>query len=140
MDAGLATVFKVVRRTEQGTLVSCATDHPELMVQYRPGEWAEAPVGGLLVFSNWTYADGFACGLYAKTHKPYEVWECEAEEPVQLPDLRVVCTDFVGVVKWLWRHPCLRTVIDEIRLGGFEPWPTGTWAFRRVCLIRRYTK
>jgi len=137
MDAGLVTAYKVVRRTERGALVSCSTDHPELTVQYRPGEWAEAPVGGLLVFSSWAYADGFACGLRAKTRNHYEVWESEAEEPVRLPDLRVACTDMVNAVKWLWRHPCLQPVADEIRLGGFDRWPTGTWAFRRVRLIRR---
>ena len=129
--------YKVVRRTEQGTLASCLMDHPELTVQYRPGEWAEAPVGGLLVFSSWAYADGFACGLRAKTRNHYEVWESEAEGPVQLPDLRVACTDMVNAVKWLWGHPCLRPVADEIRLGGFDRWPTGTWAFRRVRVLRR---
>ena len=137
MDAGLATVFKVVRRTEQGTLVSCLMDHPELLVEYKPGEWAEAPVGGLLVFSSRASADGFAQRLRAKTHNRYEVWECEAEESVLLPGLRVACTDMVNAVKWLWGHPCLRPVADEIRLGGFGSWPTGTWAFRRVRLIRR---
>jgi len=129
--------YKVVRRTERGALVSCLMDHPELLVEYKPGEWAEAPVGGLLVFWSWASADGFAQGLRTKTREQYEVWESEAEGPVRLPDLRVACTDMVNVVRWLWGHPCLRPVADEIRLGGFGSWPTGTWAFRRVRLLRK---
>ena len=140
MDAGLVTAYKVVRRTEQGTLVSCLMDHPELLVEYKPGEWAEAPVGGLLAFWSWASADGFAQGLHAMTHEQYEVWESEAEEPVRLPDLRVACTDMVNAVKWLWRHPCLQPVADEIRLGGFGSWPTGTQAFKRVRLLKRCGK
>ena len=131
MDAGLATAYKVVRRTEHGTLVSCSTDHPELMVQYRPGEWAEAPVGGLLAFSSWASADGFACGLRAKTHNHYEVWECEAEEPVSLPDFRAIYTDLTNAVRWLWRQVTIR-----IPLYGFAPWPPDTQAFKRVRLLK----
>jgi len=137
MDAGLVTAYKVVRRTENGALVSCLMDHPELIVQYHPGEWTEAPVGGLLVFSSRASADGFAQRLLAKTHNRYEVWECEAEESVLLPGLRVACTDMVNAVRWLWGHPCLRPVADEIRLGGFGSWPVGTRAFRRVRILRR---
>jgi len=132
--------FKVVRRTEEGALVSCATENPELMVRYKPGEWVEAPVGGLLVFSNWASADGFACGLHAKTYKAYEVWQCEAENEVQLPDLRVVYTDFTNAVRWLWSQVSLRPLLDEINLRGFEPWPTGTLAFRRVRLLEKCEK
>ena len=35
------TAYKLVRRTAQGTLVSCAVEIPGLVVEYRPGRVVE---------------------------------------------------------------------------------------------------
>jgi hypothetical protein len=133
----LRTFYKVLRRTEYGKLVSCAVDHPELVVQYRPGEWAEAPVGGLLVFTDYAPADLFAGALYVATRATFEIWHCEVSEQVRLPEFSVTRTDLKDAVERLWASEDVRAIRHEIWPARLEFWPEGTRAYRRVKLLER---
>jgi len=131
------TFYKVVRRTEYGELVSCAVENPELIVQYRPGEWAEARVGGLLVFTDYQPADLLAGALYVATRATFEIWTCEVSERVRLPEFSVTRTDLRDAVERLWASEDARAIRHEIWPARLEFWPEATQAYRRVRLLER---
>jgi hypothetical protein len=130
-------MFKVVRRDAHGRLVSCSVEEPELAVEYRPGLWSEARVGGLLVFTRYALADGFACALYAHTRHEYEIWRCEGREQVPLPEFRISRTDLTEAVKMLWSAQDLGQIKKLLWPRLFMPWPEGTAAYRMVKLLER---
>jgi hypothetical protein len=135
MDLGKA--YKVVRRTELGTLVSCSVENPGLVVEYRPGLWVEARVGGLLVFMDHRLAQFFAGSLYAREHETFQVWSCEVSEPLKLPEFCLTRTDFLEAVDLLWRSEDVRAIKHCIRPAKLEFWPFGTAAFRKLKLLER---
>ena len=131
------TFYKVVRRTEYGELVSCAVENPELIVQYRPGEWAEARVGGLLVFTDYQPADLLAGALYVASRATFEVWTCEVSERVRLPEFSLTRTDFRDLVELLWGSEDVRAIRHQLWPARLEFWPEATQAYRRVKLLER---
>jgi hypothetical protein len=131
------TAYKLVRRTAQGRLLSCAVEIPGLVVEYRPGEWAEAPVGGLLVFEQYQQADLLLGALYVATGAEFEIWRCEASERVRLPEFSVNRTDIKEVVELLWGSEDVRAIRHRIWPARLEFWPEGTRAYRRVKLLER---
>jgi hypothetical protein len=133
----MRTFYKLLRRTEYGELVSCAVENPELIVQYRPGEWAEARVGGLLVFTDYQPADLLAGALYVATRATFEVWTCEVSERVRLPEFSLTRTDIKDVVELLWSSEDARAIKHKIWPARLEFWPEATQAYRRVRLLER---
>ena len=131
------TFYKVVRRTEYGELVSCAVENPELIVEYRPGEWAEAPVGGLLVFEEYQQADLLLRALYVATGAEFEIWRCEASERVRLPEFSLTRTDFRDLVELLWDSEDVRAIRHQLWPARLEFWPEATQAYRRVKIVER---
>jgi hypothetical protein len=114
----MTQVYKVVYEEADGRLTSVATGG-ELEVEYVPRRWAEAPVGGLLVFTNYEAALQFGAG---------QVWQADAEDPVPLPPRGLVCpTEKQAELIW------------EGRTTGALEWPEGTTAFRRVRIHTRIT-
>jgi hypothetical protein len=130
-------MFKVVRRDAHGRLLSCAVEIPGLVVEYRPGEWAEARVGGLLVFTEYQPADLLAGALYVATRATFEVWTCEVSERVRLPEFSLTRTDFRDLVELLWASEDVRAIRHKIWPARLEFWPEGTRAYRRVKLLER---
>ena len=116
-------VWKVVRRA-MGRLVSAIADG-RAMVEYKPGEWVEAPewlrrLGyNLLAFDDLEAAKEFADKCWGS----FEIWEAEAESVVYVP----------------------KAPLDLVSLacGEIEPdrhlleWPEHTVMCRRLRLIRR---
>ena len=123
-------MYKVVvnsRGVRMSANADCGGDR-RLVVEYVPGEWVEARVGGLLVFDNLVDALGFVGGRWR-----FEVWECEVRDEVRLPRYRLaVDGEFggMGVLEELWCR-------GELGSGvGGPGWPPGTRAFRGVRLVR----
>jgi hypothetical protein len=110
---------------------------PGLVVEYRPGEWAEAPVGGLLVFEEYQQADLLLGALYVATRDEFEIWRCEASERVRLPEFSLTRTDFRDLVELLWASEDVRAIRHQIWPARLEFWPEGTQAYRRVKLLER---
>ncbi len=105
-----------------------------LEVQYQVGEFATAPVGGLLCFVELEHAKVFQqyCNsvlAHVKVGRSFQVFRCEAEEPVTLPPHKADCK--------------ARYCIEECWAGKYDgledmrPWPPGTVAFKRVKLLER---
>jgi hypothetical protein len=114
----MTTVYKVVQDEPDGRLTSItATD--SLEVEYQPGRWVEAPIGGLLCFADYESAQQFRAG---------QVWLADAEDPVPLPPRGMV-----------WPTEEQARMIWEGRISGTMQWPEGTVAFRRVRLRTRVT-
>jgi hypothetical protein len=112
----MTEVYKVVCVEADGRLTSVATSGT-LEVEYTPGRWVEAPVGGLLAFADYESAQRFGTG---------QVWLADAEEPVPLPPRGLACpTEERATLLW------------EGRGSGALHWPWGTVAFRRIRLLRR---
>lgn len=111
-------VYKVVEEADS-RLTSVATGG-ELEVEYAPRRWAEAPVGGLLVFTGLEAAQQFC--------PEGQIWEADAEDPVPLPPRGLV-------------YPTKEQaeLIWEGRTEGALEWPEGTAAFRRVRIHTRIT-
>lgn len=73
------TFYKVVRRGKDGRLYSAWTSRrSRLCVEYKPGEWVEAPVGGLFVYKERWQAEG---DLPSRPSKKYEIWQVEVKDP-----------------------------------------------------------
>jgi hypothetical protein len=110
-------VYKVVHREPDGRLTSMATTG-DLEVEYQPGHWVEAPVGGLLAFDDYEAAQRFWTAG--------QIWLADAEEHVTLPPRGLACpTESRAQLLWEGRTP------------GALVWPYGTVAYRRLRLIRR---
>jgi hypothetical protein len=130
-------MFKVVRRRADGSLVSCSIENPEFVVEYRPALWSEARIGGLLVFTRYAFADGFACALRVHTRHEYEVWRCEGREQVPLPQFRISRTELTEAVKMLWRCEDLSKIKKFLWPGYFKLWPEGTATYKFIKLLER---
>ena len=96
-------------------------------MDYIPGEWVNAKIGGILVFSEIAAAQLFVLGL-----EGYEIWECEVSDPVALPPYRltnITVIEDLSIVKDFWNTniPNGYQYIDD-------PWPTFTSAFRKIKL------
>jgi hypothetical protein len=75
-------VYKLVRRTPEGRLVSAHMDLAEFKMEYRPGEWVEAKVGYLFSLRD---------SENVVVNGTRELWEAEAEgihpTPYLIPSL-----------------------------------------------------
>ena len=118
----MLVAYKTVWEKRRGVFVSAAASG-ELQVRYIPGQWAEAPVGGLLCWGSLESATKF------RAYRRF-VFEAEAEDPLPLPPVRVLHPEWRDFAEGVWlRHcdPC----------GDNVGWPEGTIAFRRVKILRR---
>lgn len=119
--------YKVVRK--EGDLLR-SMYHPTFT--YKLGEFVEAPVGGLLVFTNLEKA---------KKEASCRVWDftfmAEVEDKVKLPYYRLEIED-LGKPEWVrriwsWDTKRLHENKNGMDLCGW--WPTGSAAYRRVKLL-----
>jgi len=133
-------MFKVVRKDAHGRLLSCATENPKLVVEYRPSLWTEARIGGLLVFMDYSAAEIFAGAVSIGTTESFEIWLREVSDQVRLPEFSLTRTDRTDAVELLWRSKDVRAIKHLIRPARLEFWPEGTVAYRRVKLIERAEK
>jgi hypothetical protein len=129
--------FKVVRMDNGRLWSACARDG--LLCEYVPGQWAAAPVGGLLVFRSagearrWLRESGAEYAL--------EIWLADCEDPVRLPAIGVGFPWVKQIMEYVWTHGDVPTDRDSA-WQTYGPileldWPAGTLAFRRVRLICR---
>lgn len=105
-----------------------------LRVEYPPGQWVEAPVGGLLVFSRLADAISFAKALrFPDSWRTVQVWEAECSGRVKLPPYRC-SSDNARACAAVWEYR-----YAELWKDGFVcvKWPDRTQAFRRVRLVRQ---
>ena len=116
--------YKTVWEKHRGVFVS-STASDELEVRYRIGQWAEAPVGGLLCWGSLDAAVEFQAYLHGRF-----AFEAEVEDPLPLPPIRALNPDWRECAEWIWLRHC-DPYGDNVR------WPAGTVAFRRVKLLRR---
>jgi len=124
--------YKVVRKTQEGLLVSSAQGvlARDWVTTYTPGAWAEAPIGGLFVFGTYSRA-------YLEAQRiGYEVWSCAVEEPVKLHrdilggTMAAVPSSPAAIARfWLWEGD--GTASDRMVL------PASTYCFKRVRLQER---
>jgi hypothetical protein len=106
-----------------------------LVLEYKPGEWVEAPIGGLFVFDSLPAAQRY--GTSVNLAREYTsggasgvvLWECECEEPIPLPEQLTpnplslsasLCNAFWSGTPWT----------------GICVIPNGTLTFKRVKLTR----
>lgn len=115
----MKTVYKIVYKTDDKRLSSLFAP-PPYSVNYHVGEWATAPVGGLLAFKTLKQAKAYRFG------ERKEIWAASAEEPVPLP--RWAATSSL-VYRQCWADEALEPVFRQI-------WPDGTVAYRRIRLNR----
>jgi hypothetical protein len=120
--------YKALHRTPDGKLISPVA-HPSWAVEYKPGEWVQAPVGGLFLSPTEKYARHIA---ETCAESPAEVWECEAQDPINKPWVALPF-DPIGMTSvWL---------SDEYTPGPRMPKHPDICApaklFRQVRLVRR---
>jgi hypothetical protein len=120
------------------TELSSAIAGGGLKVVYRPGEWSEAPVGGLLAFDELPDAEVFLASLVADAsfdwiYSSYQIWEIEAEDPVRLPGRRICLWLTPENASRLWGGD--KSLLDDPNMG-LGDWPSGTTAYRRCKPVR----
>ena len=118
--------FKVVTKDFDRLVSYIDTLPPGLLTTYIPGEWVEAPVGGLICCNSEYAAANMAFGSA-------QVWEAEGEEFMELP---INWHDPFGLhgqedAGRYWDEEGSR---DDCFKDG---WPPGTIAFKRIKLVRR---
>jgi hypothetical protein len=126
----MITVYKVVHVVDGTKLISYYARGP-YMVEYRPGEWAEAPVGGLLAFKSIKAVEAFLdmpLHTLSLVGYPIRVWRAEAEERVALPAKYSCLLD--DDYKKYWMAPRLA------RWSHYR-WPDGTVAYQKLRLLER---
>jgi hypothetical protein len=133
--------YKVVRM-ESGRLWSaCARD--ELQCEYVPGQWATAPVGGLLVFRSEKDARRWVRECCAGAEYMIQVWLADCEDPVPLPRIALGYPWIKKIAEHVWSKGALPERIEGwVRYGPIldADWPAGTLAFRKVKLICKCEK
>jgi hypothetical protein len=118
-------MFKVVAVDNKGRLSSVIARWA-LKVQYRPGQWADAPIGGLLAFASLEAARRFADGFRARGQS-VQIWEAEGHGAVELPEKCVLPGALrIAEARQLWSGG-----------PGDSSWPSDTVAYIRIKLIRR---
>jgi hypothetical protein len=128
--------YKVVRN-ENGKLLSAVMDRPELCIEYQPGKWVRAKIGGILVFP--TKKAAIESLNYLNFTANQEVWSCDTRYLVRLPKYRLVITYDINNVKALWKGSLDNLDLWQLRIWypylGY--WPTGTKAYREVKLLKK---
>ena len=119
----MSTCWKVVRRLGTGELVSVSTPQPGWCVTYKPGVWAEAPIGCLFAFSEKEQAKNWAKRM--RTWGWTEVWLAEAED---VKPMDVICLTQNGFYAFWTRE---RPRVPLVRA------PEGTVAAKRLKLIEK---
>ena len=127
--------YKIVRNLHDGfntrRSVNIDIRNPsKYTTKYTPDEWIKAPIGGLLVFKELDAALRFMFML-----DPYptelELWECDVEEEVPLPDIRSDNMHDDSILE-VWETPHRSMAHNSYAFT--TGWPIGTAAFRRVKL------
>jgi hypothetical protein len=128
--------YKVVRN-ENGKLLSAVMDRPELCIEYQPGKWVRAKIGGILVFS--TKKAAFKSLNLLNFEANLELWACYTKHPVKLPKHRLVVTHDPNCVKALWAGNFENLQPWEYRIWYpyLSYWPSGTKAYREVKLLKK---
>jgi len=126
----MAEYFKVVRN-RAGRLFSAFIKSP-FDLEYIPGQWTEARIGGILVFTHKIFAVNFSYSVQSN-----EIWSCEVDGQVELPPFRVLvkCVSRDALID-IWTNQC-RTKMSKNTLAN---WPAGTVAYERVKLVEKIDK
>jgi len=122
--------YKVVKVDGLKLTSVCSGPHS---VEYRPGEWAEAKIGGLLVFDTLDDAQAY---IEETKDGPLELWMCECNEPVELPDHTTARFDEFVYVWDIYEYFREIKKNPDLMRGSSMPWHKGTSAFKRVRLTR----
>lgn len=128
--------YKVVEEYPDGYYSTYAFH--KFRTKYNINEWAEAAIGGLLVFDDLNSAKTFASTATSFTR----CFKCEVEQPVNLPayrsDAGIWRLDFIAK---FWD---LNTSYDELHWDSvysinvdIDHWPNHTAAFKRVKLTEQ---
>ena len=133
-------MFKVVREID-GKLFSAAIKNPDLKIEYIPNQWVESRIGGILVFDNFACATSFANNTYLQGWCWYntQVWHCDTEGLIQLPNFRLTLTVDTREVEELWNSQLKEPELinQALRLRLLDYWPEGTKAYRKVKLLEK---
>jgi hypothetical protein len=117
-------VYKLVRRTPDGRLVSAYVERPKLELEYPPGEWVEAKVGYLFSYRDRKDAE-------AGKGSAHEVWEAEAEgihpTPDVIPNLWAASE---RLLEEFWESMWVSQAFGQLTM-------TGTVLSKRLRLVRR---
>ena len=127
--------YKVVR-SENGRLLSAVIDIPQLCLEYQPGKWTRAKIGGILVFT--TKKAAIESLSHLNFDADLEVWSCDSRYPVKLPKYALKFIPDINYVKALWNG----------KFDNPEPWEYGIWyylyhwssgskAYRQVKLLKK---
>jgi hypothetical protein len=119
--------FKVVRNRD-GRLFSAFIGAP-FGLEYIPGQWNKACIGGVLVFTHKIFAVNFSYSVPSN-----EIWSCEVDGPVELPPFRalVKCISREVLID-IWANQCRA----EMSKNTLTNWPAGTVAYERIRLIEK---
>lgn len=125
--------YKVLVKEKDGRLFSFAKTLPtsckQYCIEYIPGKWVTAPIGGILLFDEEEKAKKFA--PIATIDTPIDdhgrklvIYKCEVKkgESVPLPPKEQSNSEKEIEECWNWHV-------------GYFAWPKGTVAFRRVRLL-----
>jgi len=124
VETPVTTAYKIVS-VVKGKRLSMSYRQIDDPVEYKPGEWVEAPYGGLLVFEEM-YDDLF--DWYQFYYR--ELWEVSCEEPVPL-GFNMLDTGLNCGMGWN----------GALAVGSWislpRNWPSQTCAYKRVRLDKR---
>jgi hypothetical protein len=126
--------YKVVRN-ENGKLLSAVVD-PPLCLEYKPGKWVRATIGGILVFT--TKRAAIEAMKYLNFEADLELWSCDTRHLVKLPKYRLLGLPDISYVEALWARKF--DSLHEWEYGIWHYlsyWPAGTRAYREVKLLRK---
>jgi hypothetical protein len=127
----METVYKIVRKLSDSNWQSIYAN-----TSYQVGEWATAPIGGLLAFDTLERAR-----LFLEGRSYWHIFEAEAEDPVDLPHLCLLPfllnrAEYVCAVWTIPEKELLRKQEEHaVPIAGLSVWPSGTLAFKRVKLL-----
>ena len=130
-------MYKVVRRTSDGSLISVYTStltgvSHALVLQYTPNRRTTATVGGITVFRTVSRARCFISCVSGCV----EIWRVRCRAQVPLPELRLDGLSVVvpGAAEYLWT-----TGIPQVGTELIAEWPFSTMAFKHVTLLEQVT-
>ena len=132
----MTKVYKVVCDWHKdGSFLTSCVMGGELQQEYVPNVVAECKVGGFLVFrSIRDVHEFFDYWNFSTCDKRFPIWECEAEDQVNLPPYCLSTSpNLAERVKALWQGR-----IDPLdNWSNTMEWPEGTLAFKKVTLRKR---
>lgn len=125
--------YKVVNKCSGKLYSAIVHGNRGFNIRYFPGEWVQAKVGGLLVFTSKITATRFM-SREEHHHGPMQLWECQCMHPVKLPKLRLwEIDDFIpSNLKKIWSKLFRQLKSDDLRT-----WPKNSKGFKKVKLLKQ---